>query len=149
MVFLGDFPGGAVWSGATGVSSDGSVVVGWGEPGGYVQMASHWTAASGMVELGTLAGGSGQSSSNAVSSDGLVVVGGSSSASGYEAFRWTAGGGMVGLGDLPGGSFSSGATERWSLSGPWQESTPQNRPKRREVWGTWRGGRDSNPQLPA
>jgi len=53
---LGDLPGGNFSSSATGVSDDGTVVVGNGSPasGGG---AFRWTAATGMVGLGDLQGG--------------------------------------------------------------------------------------------
>jgi probable HAF family extracellular repeat protein len=87
---LGDFS-------ASGVSADGSVVVGQSySASGYE--AIRWTAAGGMVGLGDLPGGGSYNAATAVSADGSVVVGVSQSALGTEAFRWTAGGGMVGLG---------------------------------------------------
>jgi len=103
MVGLGDPPG--FFSTGAGVSSDGSVIVGWTTA--VTQEAFRWTAATGMVGLGDLPGGVVQSIANNVSADGSVVVGESTSSAGKEAFRWTAATGMVGLGDLPGGSFES------------------------------------------
>jgi autotransporter-associated beta strand protein/probable HAF family extracellular repeat protein len=107
-VTIGAGPG----SSATGVSSDGSVVVGgWNGvyPGGS---AFRWTAATGVVDLGTLGplGSPGTpglvpgyfSYAIGVSADGSVVVGSSDN----QAFRWTANGGMVGLGFLGGGNYS-------------------------------------------
>src|ERR1017187_8396064 len=98
----------------TGVSGDGSVVVGTGgiQPyeGGNLYQAFRWTAGSGMVGLG----GDNFSFASGVSGDGSVVVGTSGySTSGYvgpigsQAFRWTAGSGMVVLGYLPGGTYSA------------------------------------------
>ena len=98
----------------TGVSGDGSVVVGTGgiQPyeGGNLYYAFRWTASSGTVGLG----GGNFSSASGVSGDGSVVVGTSGySTSGYvgpigsQAFRWTAGSGMVVLGYLPGGTYSA------------------------------------------
>src|ERR1039458_988701 len=93
----------------TGVSGDGSVVVGTGgiQPyeGGNLYYAFRWTASSGTVGVG----GGNYSFASGVSADGSVVVG----TSGYiwvigsQAFRWTAGSGMVVLGYLPGGNSSS------------------------------------------
>ncbi|WP_419769052.1 MAG: autotransporter domain-containing protein [Candidatus Marinarcus sp.] len=94
---------GSFFSIATGVNSDGSVVVGYSN--GFE--AFRWTQAGGMVGLGDLAGGSFSSTAYGVNSDGSVVVGHSASTNGGEAFRWTQEGGMVGLGDLAGGSFFS------------------------------------------
>jgi probable HAF family extracellular repeat protein len=82
----------------TGVSGDGSVVVGtsgYDTSGyGYFYRAFRWTAGSGMVGVGGR-----DSSASGVSGDGSVVVGTIAS---NQAFRWTAGTGMVGLGYLPG-----------------------------------------------
>jgi probable HAF family extracellular repeat protein len=107
---LGGLPGGDS-SYPTGVSADGSVVVGWGSSrsGGFE--AFRWTSGGGMVGLGYLFGGYYSSTyARGVSADGLVVVGESSFLSFQEAFRWTSDGGMVGLGDLPGGNFQGSAT---------------------------------------
>ncbi len=109
MISLGDLPGGSFESGATGVSSDGQVVVGYSSStSGYE--AFRWISAGGMIGLGDLSGGSFESVANGISSDGQVIVGRGTSGSGTEAFRWTNDGGMVGLGDLPGGYFNSWAT---------------------------------------
>jgi probable HAF family extracellular repeat protein len=108
MVGLGDLPGGpkpydVFYSWATGVSGDGSVVVGVGNYDLDTAEAFRWTLAKGMVGLGWLPGGPGYSVANAVSADGSTVVGSAASVlSGFEAFRWTAASGMVGLGSLPG-----------------------------------------------
>jgi probable HAF family extracellular repeat protein len=83
---------------ASGVSGDGSVIVG---------NNFRWTAGTGMVGLGYLPGAT-NSSANGVSADGSVIVG----TSGSQAFRWTAGSGMVGLGYLPGGNSSSATAVR-------------------------------------
>jgi len=107
---LGGLPGGSFSSDATGVSADGSVVVGQ-STGASGNEAFRWTQATGMVGLGYLPGGSFSSGASGVSADGSVVVGSSNSANNFlEAFRWTQGTGMVGLGYLPGGGFGSGAS---------------------------------------
>lgn len=109
---LGDLPGGSFRSRASGVSADGSVVVGTGENGLGLSEAFRWTSGGGMVSLGSLLPGRFASVASGVSGDGSVVVGTGQSTSGFaEAFRWTSGGGMVGLGDLPGGSFESYAND--------------------------------------
>jgi probable HAF family extracellular repeat protein len=108
LIWLGTL-GGSV-SVATGVSADGSVVVGvaWNAAGQY--RAFRWTAARGMQDLGTL-GGDGSWASG-VSADGSVVVGGAENAAGQlRAFRWTAARGMQDLGTL--GGDRSGA---WGVS---------------------------------
>lgn len=88
---------GVDYSYSTGVSADGSVVVGFveGNNGGY---AFNWTAAGGMVSLNS-AFPLHYSEAWGVSADGSVVVGDFSSPD-YDAqrpFRWTAGTGMVAL----------------------------------------------------
>src|ERR1035441_1150048 len=103
------FPGNNFNYNTTGVSGDGSVVVGTsGEDTSYgnnFYIAFRWTAGSGMVSVGV----GYESFANCVSADGTVVVGTSESTSlsPDQAFRWTAGSGMVGLGYVPGGNSSS------------------------------------------
>jgi probable HAF family extracellular repeat protein len=96
---LGDLPGGSFSSTATGVSADGSVVVGTGNSE-LGNEAFRWDADSSMVGLGAV------SSASDVSADGSVVVG----QWGSQAFRWTQSTGIVGLGDFPGGPFYSSAS---------------------------------------
>jgi probable HAF family extracellular repeat protein len=91
------------FSSATGISADGSVIVGYS--GCYTtntEKAFRWSQNTGIVELGDLPGGNTESRAHGVSADGVVVVGSSSSELGIEAFRWTQTDGMVGLGILPG-----------------------------------------------
>lgn len=84
---------------ATGVSSDGQVVV-VGPPG------FRWTSQDGAVPLGFLPNGD-YSQANGVSADGAVVVG-TGNGTTYQAFRWTQSGGMIGA-PLPAGTEGSGA----------------------------------------
>src|SRR5262245_2919643 len=112
---LGYLPGGFE-SYASGVSADGSVVVGSSLfAGGSARrrrgreysggQAFRWTSSStAMQGLGDLPGGGAGSAASGVSADGLVVVGIAQSDAGPEAFRWESGV-LTGLGDLPGGSF--------------------------------------------
>jgi probable HAF family extracellular repeat protein len=87
---------GGDWSEASGVSADGSVVVGYAYNAAGQGRAFRWTASGGMQDLGTL-GGYGSEASG-VSADGSVVVGGAHNAARrYRAFRWTAAGGMEDL----------------------------------------------------
>ena len=103
IVRLGALPRGPE-SEATGISADGSVIVGAGytlvstSPYGFGAPveAFRWTPADGMAGFGEASFASG------VSADGSVVVGSSNG----EAFRWTSTDGMVGLGMLPGGDWS-------------------------------------------
>jgi probable HAF family extracellular repeat protein len=91
-------------SGATGVSADGSVVVGWAENAAGQPRAFRWTATRGMQDLGTLGGW--RSEALGVSADGSVVVGWAENAAEQpRAFRWTATRGMQDLGTL-GGNWS-------------------------------------------
>ena len=91
---------------ATGISADGSVIVGKAAPGvsggEYGQRAYRWTAEGGFVPLGSIEGNTNPfSEATAVSGDGQVVVG-YVGATGGEAFRWTEDGGMQSLGWLEG-----------------------------------------------
>ena len=95
---------------ADGISSDGSIVVGYsGSPSG--RQAYKWTQSEGIIGLGDLSGGIFESRAYGISGDGNVIVGYGSSSSGTEAFRWTSSEDMTGLGDLPGGSFFSEARD--------------------------------------
>lgn len=109
MVGLGDFPGGDLFSSiATGVSANGSVVVGSGRSASGPE-AFCWTSGAGMTGLGDLPGGPFLSMAHSVSADGSVIVGRASSDAGYgmeEAFRWE-NGVMVGLGGLSGTDWRS------------------------------------------
>lgn len=118
MVALGT-PGPGTFSGATGVSGDGSVIVGFRDGGTFcvipavciaAPVAFRWTQATGMVPIGTLNGG-GISQANAISRDGNVIVGISvdGAANAWRAFRWTQASGMVSLGNLAGKTNSSAA----------------------------------------
>jgi probable HAF family extracellular repeat protein len=96
---------------AADVSSDGSVIVGYGfgVNGELNERAWRWTAAGGVVDLGKLPETPATDlvfmSATAVSGDGAVVVGiqNNNTSSTRHAFRWTQADGMVELGDLPGG----------------------------------------------
>jgi probable HAF family extracellular repeat protein len=114
MVGLGDFPGGFFRSFATGVSSDGSVVVGRGSIEGNNE-AFRWTSTAGMVGLGAIHATIVDSDASGVSADGSVVVGKSIAPGALpgqgsnhdEAFRRTNSDGMVGLGLLESGDSGS------------------------------------------
>ena len=81
---------------ATGVSADGSVVVGYGNSSsGSPGQAFIWDATSGMQWLGNL-----QSLAYGVSADGSAVVGVAPSSSGWQAFIWDATSGAQWLGAL-------------------------------------------------
>jgi probable HAF family extracellular repeat protein len=87
---------GGVSSSANGVSSDGSVVVGWANIADGTMRAFRWTQAGGMVSLGTLGGTSSQA--YGVSSDGAVVVGQAAGTDGVSRpFVWRSATGMQAL----------------------------------------------------
>ena len=102
------FPAIAKQSTASGVSADGTVIVGFSTSSTRIQEA--FRQDNGLTTgLGVLPGGTGTSRAIAVSADGSTVVGQSSSLSGNEAFVQRRGLPMTGLGDFPGGSFTSTA----------------------------------------
>jgi probable HAF family extracellular repeat protein len=112
----------SIWGYASGVSADGSVVVGVAGNAAGRKCAFRWTAAGGMQDLGTL-GGSG-SEANAVSADGSVVVGWAENAArDRRAFRWTAARGIQDLGTL-GGDWSTarGVSADGSVVVGWAEN---------------------------
>jgi probable HAF family extracellular repeat protein len=116
LIWLGTLGGSK--SAATGVSADGSVVVGSAYNAAGDPRAFRWTAAHGMQDLGTL-GGDG-SEATGVSADGSVVVGRAvKTPQGSErAFRWTAARGMQDLGTLGGDwSWAYWRFRRWLRGG--------------------------------
>ncbi|MBS3734378.1 MAG: hypothetical protein KGY99_05570, partial [Phycisphaerae bacterium] len=94
---LGDLPQGAYVSVATGVSADGTAVVGYSSSE-YSSEAFRWTQATGIVGLGAFTGDD-SSEACGVSADGSVVVGYTLDDADYTAFRWVAGSGMSSVGD--------------------------------------------------
>jgi probable HAF family extracellular repeat protein len=127
LTWLGTLGGNS--SEATGVSANGSVVVGISKDGNGNTHACMWTAASGLQDLSTLGGD--WSEATGVSSDGSVIVGWSYDSNGiYRAFKWTA---ATGMQDLGAGDYSkatgvsadgsviilniSPIAYRWTLSG--------------------------------
>lgn len=119
---------------ASGVSADGSVIVGYGYggPGFSLVEAKRWTIDGATTNLGFLPGDA-RSQAFGVSPDGMMVVGysGDSSGPNREAFLWNESSGMIGLGDLDGGTIRSEATAvsgngsvvvGWSLSSLGEEA---------------------------
>jgi probable HAF family extracellular repeat protein len=100
---MGRLPGGTA-SGATGISANGTFVVGYCTlPQG--DRAIRWSRTTGMQSLGVLPGGL-SSRAVAVSADGSKVAGYGHTPAGDRAFRWTLNGGLQSLGTLPGGTYS-------------------------------------------
>ncbi|HET6567667.1 MAG TPA: hypothetical protein VFG50_06865 [Rhodothermales bacterium] len=101
---LGFLPG-RTFSVATGVSADGTVVVGNSSSPNITPEAFRWTESTGMVGLGTLDASRPWSAAVGVSDDGSVVAGRSEAIEGgsvrKEGFRWTEATGMQGIGHLP------------------------------------------------
>lgn len=91
---------GGATSVASGVSGDGSTVVGSADASSGFAHAFRWTSTGGLVDMGTFGGNS--STAYGASFDGSVIVGSSQVVAGNtsHAFRWTAAGGMVDLGTL-------------------------------------------------
>lgn len=133
MVGLGDLPGGNFNSGARASSTDGAVIVGYGNSAAGPE-AFRWTEAGGMVGLGDLPGGGFASYAWSVSADGSVVVGRGTTALGAEAFLWDAEHGMRSLKSVltAEGLDLSG----WTLSNAWEVSAN----------GTTIVGSGSNPE---
>lgn len=103
---LGDLPGGHFSSYASGVSQDGTLVVGGGKrtTGLSEQEAFVWADGPGMIGLGDLPGGIDGSTADKISRDYTTIVGAASSADGYEAAYWsTSDLSIHSIGDLPGG----------------------------------------------
>jgi probable HAF family extracellular repeat protein len=98
-------------SDASGISADGSTIVGEAQDSQGHYRAFRWTAATGMVDLGTLGGGNLLSNATAASQDGSVVVGYSlttTSSGSDHAFIWTASTGMQDLNTVLKGKIPKG-----------------------------------------
>lgn len=104
MVGLGDIDEAFVWSSASDVSGDGSVIVGLGTLGAGIdhQRPFRWTPATGMVQLVDPKGVLILRRANAVSDNGQFIVGHANPMTGGNlAYRWSAAGGAESLGALP------------------------------------------------
>lgn len=94
LVWLGSL-GGSSGGVARAVSSDGSVIVGYGSNANFDPEAFRWTSA-GMVGLGDLPGGPFNSQASAVSGDGSRVIGLATTGFVYNtSFKWTAASGLA------------------------------------------------------
>jgi len=97
-------------SNASGISGDGSIVVG-SRFTEYTVEGYRWTSEGGLVPLAVVPGVLWNLRPSDISSDGSTIVGRGHNASwDLEAFRWTREHGAVGLGTLPGGDRWSQAT---------------------------------------
>jgi len=94
---LGHFPGSFPECKATGVSGDGSVVVGERDS----CQGFYWTAEEGTTSIGNCR-------TATASYDGSVIVGATCD---WEGFYWTEDSGLIRIGDLPGGDFYSIASD--------------------------------------
>lgn len=93
-------------SAATGVTSDGAVVVGATDNATGTEVC-YWDS-NGLTLIGELPGGVAMGAAWAISADGSTIVGYSNSDRGYEAFRWKDNQ-MYPLGDFPGGFYETDA----------------------------------------
>lgn len=96
-------------AGASGVSADGKVVVGWSPTANNIYEPYRWTQQTGRQFLTDLQGGTSAGIASAISPDGSVIVGELGTFFQTEASRWTETEGFVRLGDLTGGSLYSRA----------------------------------------
>src|SRR5262245_5520063 len=74
---LGDLPGGEYFSEVSGISSDGSTIVGWSSSaasGVADRQAFRWRLRDGMIALPGLPGGSVRCNAGTASRDGAIVV---------------------------------------------------------------------------
>ena len=94
---LGYLPGSFPEGQATGVSGDGSVVVGHC----HNSRGFYWTIEDDMIGIG-------QCRPTSVSYDGSVIIGVTRD---WEGFYWTENSGLIRIGDLPGGGFYSIASD--------------------------------------
>ncbi len=108
LVALTDLAGGTEAAFASGVSADGTRIVGASYGAADDYEATTWDGAAPPTSLGTFMAAMPQSTAYGVSANGKVIVGRSPSDTGNAneagAFLWTAPLGLVGIGDLPGGA---------------------------------------------
>ncbi|MEM1082486.1 MAG: hypothetical protein AAGI48_00050 [Verrucomicrobiota bacterium] len=96
---LGDLSGGGWGSEATGVSDDGSVIVGFGTPSQGVNEGLIWTNGS-MASIGDLPGGDTACNLKDVSGDGSIAIGFGADETGKTAVIWDATNGLRKLSDV-------------------------------------------------
>lgn len=100
---------------ATGLSGDGSVVVGWSESS-QGRQAFTWSANSGMQGLGDLPGGAFESYALGVSGNGSTILGRGYSPGNIEPIIWQAGS-IQSLSSSPAGTFESTGAYASSFDG--------------------------------
>ncbi|HVZ93039.1 MAG TPA: hypothetical protein VG797_00870 [Phycisphaerales bacterium] len=110
MVMLNDRAGGAQRCWATGVSADGTMVIGVGSASLGAE-AVRWTWPSlTPAGLGDMTGGVFGSAAKAITPSGSIIVGSATDAFGTQGASWTAPNQISGLGVLLGGTYWSEAT---------------------------------------
>lgn len=100
----------------TGVSGDGSIVVGLGDSDLGDSEAFRWTESGGMVGLGVPPGTNPESRAFEISADGSTIVGYQTGDFVHQPFRWTLEDGMVPLIDAT-GRFGAGSAYDVSADG--------------------------------
>jgi len=158
MTMLGTINNGGFTTAATGISTDGSTIVGWGVGQDSTGAFGHsilWHADGVAVDLGAIDGHAGYSQAAAVNQDGTVVVGESEYALGatttqVHAYRWTAGGGMVDLGTL---GTTTSLSQALAVSGSgsvvvgWSQLSDPTAPGHAFIWTAPTGMQDLNSVL--
>ena len=114
-VKLGGLHPHVVDSWASGVSFDGSTIVGQTLTAPNDRLAFKWTESTGMQSLGDLPGGQSNSHATAVSADGSVIVGSGYSDIGQEAFVWDESRGIRSIRQILTNQFSVDLTG-WQLT---------------------------------
>jgi probable HAF family extracellular repeat protein len=156
MTTLGSISSNGLQTAATGISTDGSTVVGWGalRTGGTNQVhAILWGAGGNATDLGTIGGIVGSSQATATNQNGAVVVGesnynGSTNPTDVHAFRWTAAGGMSDLGtigNITGVSQALAVNADGSIVVGWSQTATS--PGHAFVWSGSGGMQDLNTML--
>src|SRR5262249_26543750 len=103
---LGNLPG-CVYGDASGVSADGSLIVGSCSPHPDQIIPFRWTQTGGIAPLAAFHNTVVEAETSGVSADGKVVAGTLESEPGHrKAFRWTLHSGLADLGTLPGDTQS-------------------------------------------
>jgi uncharacterized membrane protein len=132
LTLLEDLPGGGISSSASGISGNGTVIVGRSSTDAGNE-AVRWSLLEATIALGDLPGGAYESLALDVSNDGEVIVGRGTTELGTEAFVWSRSNGMVRLTDIL--ALSGVATPGWVLHNAFGVSAD----------GRWVVGEGTNP----